>query len=219
MDFIPAFDFAQPNGWYYFGKDSKTGLNTESPVDRSRDRARATLGYRAFRVLHRAMFERQGFLFGPMRTLAKTIDGSPLEHAFTRFEYFTKEITNECMHCGDCIMFDLGYLCPSSQCPKNQRNGPCGGSFEGWCEVYPGKRQCIYVRAYPNLKNSGTEDSLGADQTPPVNYDLFQTSSWLNFFLGRGHAAKRQGILPIPPAPGAPRAGGRNRGWWQRRRG
>jgi len=39
-----------------------------------------------------------------------------------------------------------------SQCPKNQRNGPCGGSYEGWCEVYPGERLCIWVKAYRWLK-------------------------------------------------------------------
>jgi methylenetetrahydrofolate reductase (NADPH) len=62
--------------------------------------------------------------------------------------------------------------------------------------VYPGRRQCIYVRAYPRLKHYGKEDSLGAYQVPPVDHDLRRTSSWLNYYLGRDHTAKRQGIKP-----------------------
>ncbi len=155
------FEFPQPNGWYYFEQDGKTGLNTETPVDRAADRPAAPLGYKAFKVLHNAMFEKEGFLFKPMQSLAKAVDGSILEHAFTRVEHLMKVITNECMHCGDCGLFDVAYLCPTSQCPKGQRNGPCGGSFEGWCEVYPKEKQCIYVRAYPRLKSHGAEDTLG----------------------------------------------------------
>jgi methylenetetrahydrofolate reductase (NADPH) len=200
MDLIPEFDFPQPNGWYYFGKDPKTGLNTENPTDRSKDKPQASFGYKAFQVLHHAMFEKKGFLFKPMQSLAKAIDGGSLEHAFTRVEHFMKVMTNECLHCGDCGLFDIAYLCPTSQCPKGQRNGPCGGSFEGYCEVYPkqshNKKECIYVRAYPRLKSHGAEDQLGAYQVPPVNYDLLWTSSWLNFFMGRDHSAKRLGIEP-----------------------
>ncbi len=195
-DLVREFGFPQPNGWYYFQKDAKTGLNTETPVDRSKDRPAAPLGYKAFKVLHNAMFEEKGFLFKPMQSLAKAVDGSALEHAFTRVEHFMKVMTNECMHCGDCGLFDIAYLCPTSQCPKGQRNGPCGGSFEGWCEVYPKEKQCIYVRAYPRLKSHGAEDTLGAYYVPPVNYDLLWTSSWLNFYLGRDHSAKRLGIKP-----------------------
>ncbi|MDF1554255.1 MAG: methylenetetrahydrofolate reductase C-terminal domain-containing protein, partial [Deferrisomatales bacterium] len=79
---------------------------------------------------------------------------------------------------------------------KGQRNGPCGGSFEGWCEVYPKEKKCIYVRVYDRMKSDGTEDQLGAYHVPPVNYDLLWTSSWLNFYMGRDHSAKRLGIEP-----------------------
>ena len=196
LDLVREFDFPQPDGWYYFEKDPETGLNKETPVDRSKDRPPAPASYKVFRVLHNAMFETKGFLFKPMQKLARAVDGTSMEHAFTRVEHFMKVMTNECMHCGDCALFDLAYLCPMSQCPKNQRNGPCGGSYEGWCEVYPNEKQCIYVRAYPRLKSHGAEDTLGAYIVPPVDYDLRFTSSWINFYLGRDHTAKRLGIKP-----------------------
>ncbi len=196
LDLVKEFDYPQPDGWYFFEKDEETGLNKDTPVDRSADRPPAGAGYKAFQALHHAMFEKKGFLFKPMQSLAKAVDGTRAEHLFTRVEHFMKVMTNECMHCGDCALFDLAYLCPMSQCPKGQRNGPCGGSFEGWCEVYPDKKECIYVRVYPRLKSHGAEDTLGAYHVPPVDYDLLWTSSWLNFYMGRDHSAKRLGIAP-----------------------
>jgi methylenetetrahydrofolate reductase (NADPH) len=98
------------------------------------------------------------------------------------------------MNCGDCALFDVGYLCPMSQCPKNQRNGPCGGSFEGWCEVYPGERKCVWVKAYQRLKAMKKESEIGENLVPPCNWELWETSSWLNFYLGRDHLATKAGI-------------------------
>ncbi|NLE44554.1 MAG: methylenetetrahydrofolate reductase [Chloroflexi bacterium] len=196
QDIAREFDYPQPEGWYYFERDERTGLNTETPVDRARSRPPTPISYRGFRLLHAALFNRRSPLFRPMTALALAVDGSRCEHAVTRAEHLTKVITNECLHCGDCGLPDVAYICPTSQCPKGQRNGPCGGSFEGWCEVYPGKKRCIYVRAYPRLKHYGEEDSLSAYEVPPVNHSLQQTSSWLNFYLGRDHTAKRLGIVP-----------------------
>jgi len=199
-DLVRDFDFPQKDGWYYFGRDNKTGLNTDVPVARA-DRHNSTVGYSVFRALHHTMFEKNGALFRPMRAASSAIDGSALEPAFTKFEHVIKGLTNDCLHCGDCAMFDTGYLCPQSQCAKNQRNGPCGGSCDGWCEKFPGERKCIYVRAYERLKSRGAEDSLGDNIVPPIDYELYQKSSWLNFFLGRDHSAQQQGIQKIERKP------------------
>jgi methylenetetrahydrofolate reductase (NADPH) len=100
------------------------------------------------------------------------------------------------MDCGDCALIDTAYICPMSQCPKGQRNGPCGGSYEGWCEVYPGEKYCIWVRAYGRLKKHNQEDNIGEYIAPPCDWELQHTSSWLNYYLGRDHTAKRLGIKP-----------------------
>ena len=68
--------------------------------------------------------------------------------------------------------------------------------MRGWCEVYPEEKECIYVRAYRRLKHYSEEGSLAEGQVPPVDYDLRHTSSWLNFYMGRDHTAKRLGIAP-----------------------
>jgi methylenetetrahydrofolate reductase (NADPH) len=195
-DFVHEFDYPQENGWYFFERDEKTGLNTMTPVSREA-RSSAGIGYSTFRMLHHLAFTKEGALFKPMRALAGIVDGSALESAYTKCEQIIKGLTNDCRHCGDCAMLDLAYLCPMSQCAKNQRNGPCGGSFEGWCEAYPSQRKCVYVLAYERLKAHGADQSLGEDLVPPVNYDLNETSSWINFYLGRDHSAQKLKIETV----------------------
>ena len=63
-----------------------------------------------------------------------------------------------CRDCGDCSLPDIAYVCPESQCAKNQRNGPCGGTREGLCEVYD--TECIWSLAYERLKAYGEEESM-----------------------------------------------------------
>ena len=63
-----------------------------------------------------------------------------------------------CRDCGDCSLPDIAYVCPESQCAKNQRNGPCGGTREGLCEVYD--TECIWSQAYERLKAYGEEETM-----------------------------------------------------------
>jgi len=195
-DLVHEFDYPLENGWYFFERNEKTGLNSMTPVSRDA-RSSAGIGYSAFRLLHHLAFTREGSLFKPMRALARMADGSSFESAYTKCEQIIKGLTNDCRHCGDCAMLEFAYLCPMSQCPKNQRNGPCGGSFEGWCEIYPNQRKCVYVLAYERLKAHGADQSLGENLIPPVNYDLNETSSWINFYLGRDHSAQKLKIETV----------------------
>ena len=70
------------------------------------------------------------------------MDGTTVEKIFHKLEHWSKVSCTTAGIAGDCALIDVAYVCPMSQCPKNQRNGACGGSHEGWCEVYPGKRRC-----------------------------------------------------------------------------
>ena len=136
--------------------------------------------------------------------MAKSVDNSPkMKRAFGKFERVNKVMLFDCMDCGDCALFDVAFLCPMSQCPKGQRNGPCGGSYQGWCEVYPGEKKCIWVRAYQRLKKHREENSIGKNTVPPCNWELEHTSSWLNYYLGRDHISKRLGIRPPVKQTGA----------------
>ncbi|MCP4718609.1 MAG: methylenetetrahydrofolate reductase, partial [Desulfobacteraceae bacterium] len=75
------------------------------------------------------------------------------------------------------------FLCPES-CPKHTRNGACGGSRDGFCEVHS-DRKCVWVRAYNRLEHCGAH--LGQEVVPPRMWELNKTSSWINFHLGKDH--------------------------------
>ncbi|MRR16436.1 MAG: methylenetetrahydrofolate reductase [Deltaproteobacteria bacterium] len=194
LHLIQYFDYPIDNGFYYFERDLATGLNSAKPAPRqSRPQdAAVECSYGFSRAFHRLMFEPGKKLYGMMKKLSHGVQGSKLERFFHKTEHLGKVMLFDCRDCGDCALVDVAYLCPMSQCPKNQRNGACGGSFQGWCEVYPGKRKCVYVRAYARLKKHGEEAGLGAQIIPPCNWDLYQTSSWLNYYLGKDHTSRKQ---------------------------
>jgi methylenetetrahydrofolate reductase (NADPH) len=192
-ELVAHFDYPLPGGFYYYERDPATGLNLESPTrrqDRPLDAAIESI-YRFSRFFHKLMFEPGKKLYGIMKGICRAVAGTKMEVPFSKLEHWTKVVLFDCKDCGDCALIDLAYLCPMSQCPKNQRNGACGGSFEGWCEVYPEKK-CVYVRAYARLKKHREEGQLEKSSVPPCNWDLYQSSSWINFYLGKDHTSQRQ---------------------------
>ncbi len=42
-----------------------------------------------------------------------------------------------CLGCGDCMLYHFGGVCPLARCSKQLFNGPCGGSMDGKCEINP----------------------------------------------------------------------------------
>ena len=196
MDLLPEFDQPQENGFYYFERDAATGLNTATPARKTQKPVQPLI-YLLSRAFHALIFEPSSSLFKPMQRFMQFMDSSRrLYKAFHFFERCSKTTLYNCKDCGDCALFDAAYLCPVSQCPKDQRNAPCGGSYQGWCEVYPEEKLCIWVRAYLRLKAQNREDEIGKYIVPPCDWELWQTSSWINYFLGRDHSSKRRGILP-----------------------
>ena len=194
MDLLPEFEFPQEKSFYFFERDAKTGLNSNVPAPRTQPAARPPT-FLLSRFVHTLIFEPKSPFFRPVRRLMQAIDSRrPAYRLFHWLERWSKSALYGCEDCGDCALFDVAYLCPVSQCPKDQRNAPCGGSFHGWCEVYPGEKLCVWVRAYRRLKSQHREDEIGKHIIPPCNWELHQTSSWINYFLGRDHSSKLRGI-------------------------
>jgi len=94
-----------------------------------------------------------------------------------------KKLMFDCQLCGQCILHYTGMTCPMT-CPKNLRNGPCGGvRLSGHCEVKPEMR-CVWVDAYErSLKMEIWGGEILTEQ-PPVNWQLKGTSSWINLLIG-----------------------------------
>jgi hypothetical protein len=70
-------------------------------------------------------------------------------------------------------------------CPKNLRNGPCGGvRADGQCEVNP-RMRCVWLLAYAGAERiPGGIDRIRAIQ-PPVDRRLEGRSSWLRLVRER----------------------------------
>lgn len=189
--YLPEFDYPQEGGYYFFEKGKKGGLNSKTVLPRRASRVRHP-AYLFSRLVHGAFFDPESPAYGLIRLGARIVNSSKrLEAILAYIENLIKVALFECRNCGDCALFDVAYLCPMSQCPKEERNGPCGGSTDGWCEVYPGSRLCIWVRAYKRLSRNGVERVFEADTVPPCDWALWRTSSWINYFLGKDHIGKK----------------------------
>lgn len=194
--FAREIRFSRPGEFFVYGEEPVTGLadpKVETPRPRTKP-SQVPLVYQLSKLAHATMFApgtasaRLGAKLcahaeNPMQgpTLLRTV------------ERVSKAILYRCKDCGDCSLPDVAYLCPESQCAKNQRNGPCGGTREGRCEV-DGYGECIWLRAYERLKHDGRDQNL-LDHAPVVqNQGLRGKSAWANLWLGRDHNSKREPV-------------------------
>ncbi len=118
------------------------------------------------------------------RRLARYLERHPVAYRlFTRTEEKVKGSLFGCQMCGECALPGTGYACPMS-CPKQLRNGPCGGVGSGGeCEVYP-DQTCVWVTAFERADAEGHRDDLRLLQRP-VDHRENGKSSWVNYWQGR----------------------------------
>jgi methylenetetrahydrofolate reductase (NADPH) len=143
---------------------------------------------------------------GLTRVLGWVDRSRPAAAALERVELALKKPLFGCQACGNCVLGHLEYVCPQT-CPKQLRNGPCGGTRDGWCEVVPDQR-CVWVSVYDRARAAGRIDGLRT-YVPPPDRQLQGTSSWINYYLGRDSRPRDMGGADsaphTPPVLGAPR--------------
>lgn len=94
-----------------------------------------------------------------------------------------------CQTCGDCVLDLTAGICPVTTCPKGLLNGPCGGMWDGKCEVLT-DRECTHVRITRRLIEQGR--SRGG-VVPPKDYSAKRGPGSVNIrdkAFGRGEGAK-----------------------------
>jgi hypothetical protein len=107
-----------------------------------------------------------------------------VRRAILLVEKKSKEALFDCRMCGQCILHSTGLTCPM-RCPKNLRNGPCGGVLQdGSCEVYP-DRPCVWVQAWRRSRKLPMFRHHIEQVERPVDWRLQDTSSWINLATGR----------------------------------
>ncbi len=88
-----------------------------------------------------------------------------------------KGLMFDCRMCGQCVLSSTGMSCPMN-CPKQLRNGPCGGVREnGNCEVEP-DMPCVWAQAWNGSRNMKEGDAI-LNVQKPVDQSLRETSAWL----------------------------------------
>lgn len=101
-----------------------------------------------------------------------------IDKAFLGIEKLTKGALFDSRSCGQCILNSTGMACPMN-CPKEMRNGPCGGvRADGKCEVDP-EMDCVWVLAWEGNKRLGEQDYPIQVVQPPLDNRLRNTSAWL----------------------------------------
>ncbi len=197
--FYKEIQYPLPDELYLFKTDNKTGL----PETKFSERYKKSIGpgrriikriflvppiYRLCRVVHVLVFNSKSPFYHMMRIFYRLINRSRgLSKFFHFFEHTAKRAMFGCHDCGDCSLMDVAYLCPEEKCSKNQRNGPCGGSHAGICEV--DDKKCIWFKAYNRLFPFKEEKKNFDKYTVITNGRLFYSSGWQNFFLDKDHTS------------------------------
>jgi len=177
----------------YHSEYSEKYLESSKKAGTFKQRLKSPITYRIGKFIHDLFFsmDAKGYKIG--HVLYKYIGGKKrTSQAFHALEQLSKVPLYGCKDCGDCSLPDIAYLCPESQCVKNQRNGPCGGTRAGMCEI-PDK-ECIWSRAYYRLKPFGGETNMLNRPVVFRDSKLNGTSAWSNTFLGLDHNTKKNRI-------------------------
>ncbi len=160
------------------------GRGPVRPADRPAMRRFSVRHSRFFESFY-AAFERG--LIGLRPAMAK-IGFERLEGPVAATERLVKGALFDCRMCGQCILSSTGMSCPMN-CPKNLRNGPCGGvRANGHCEVHP-NMECVWVKAYEGSTRMVHGDKIREVQ-PAIDHRRAGWSSWLDVVRRHGSLQK-----------------------------
>ena len=120
--------------------------------------------------------------------LFRAIGYERLERPVARVEKTVKGLLFDCRMCGQCVLSSTGMACPMN-CPKNLRNGPCGGvRANGHCEVRP-EMPCVWVEAFAGSERIPGGIAALSTVQPAVDRRLQGKSAWLRVVRARAGAA------------------------------
>ncbi len=205
--------YGKPDGYYIYkaeldAEGNPTGLNTHEHANMHEqlDGRKVFKWYKTSRFFHKMLltqtYDDEGNIVDHVRfnkTLANVMDRRDRKKGINRhhgIEHTGKAFIYGCIDCGDCGLEAAIYSCPMAACPKCQRNGPCGGSMDGYCEVYPPTgekppRFCIHYMAYHRLNKYNEMHKYTSFITPPNEWSYWTRSAWSNYTHGRDNCSKR----------------------------
>ena len=191
-EFAKEIQFCRDGEFYLFETDGALNREYVRSLEHPGDSKEVNFNYRLSRCVHSAFFTPGTSGFNFMKRIYTGWDKNTgfLSRTAHGVEKVSKLVMFDCCDCGDCSLPDIANLCPQGSCSKNQRNGPCGGSFDGRCELKD--KDCIWARAYERLKHYKETKDMLQGQAVFYNAGLKNSSGWANSFLGRDHNAKKE---------------------------
>ncbi len=211
--FAKEIQFPLADEFYLYEQDTGTGLSDPESMNKAYLESlvhptatkNVSPSYRLSRKVHAAAFARGKGQYEHIESFYGKLEGKKghgselARKALHGLEKVSKQMMYGCKDCGDCSLPDCAYLCPRTACSKTGRNGPCGGSRDGRCEL--DDKECIWARAYDRTKYYGESQQLL--DGPPVIYnpELEGTSAWANTFLDKDHHAPHGEEAPLIPEP------------------
>jgi len=196
QEYLGEFREEDSNRFYLYKNSADVKTTT---IEKKNDKVKVTENchYLFLRTAHDLFFDKEASLAPVYKKISTSLDKSNTSWVLKRlFEDPFKKIFLSCQSCGDCGIQHVGFLCPESGCPKHTRNGACGGSNNGYCEVNTDKL-CVWVRAFRRMKKHGEAEKLSSELIPPRLWELKDTSSWINFHLDRDHQKVRHVSAPV----------------------
>ena len=192
QEFIPGLCFGRKDEYYAFPPPATYQITTPDPDPvPNLKRGGKPVAFAFWDFMHGLAFKPGTAMYKMIRAYYRAIgDKGLVARCSHSMESVVKRMFFECRDCGDCALPELAYCCPMSKCAKQQRNGPCGGSTDGMCEVYPDEKPCVWTLAYQRMKSVGRLDEMRTQYVPARKANLEYTSGWANFFLERDHTGK-----------------------------
>ena len=152
---------------------------------------------RRWSVRHAGMLSGIYAGFERLLTLVRSAPGAGSATAGSRapvaaVERGVKGLLFDCRMCGQCALGSTGLSCPMN-CPKNLRNGPCGGAAPTGSA-----RFCRRCAASGSRPGKGSRRMAGGDAIlavqKPVDHRLWGRSAWLGVL--RARPAAGSGLEP-----------------------
>ncbi len=118
-------------------------------------------------------------VFRWLNPLIKKIGYKRVDRWMIFSEKIVKELIFDCKMCGQCTLHFTGMTCPMT-CPKNLRNGPCGGVRSNKrCEV-DSEMNCVWVEAYKRSTRMKIFGDGIESIRAPLDYRLAGSSAFIN---------------------------------------
>ena len=125
-----------------------------------------------------------------LHPLFRAVGYERLERPVAAVERQVKGLLFDCKMCGQCVLSSTGMACPMN-CPKNLRNGPCGGvRANGNCEVRP-EMKCVWREAIAGSQRIPGGAAAIRQVQPAVDRRLQGHSSWLAVVRERSGETRR----------------------------